>query len=168
VEDSEPLLRRIQPLHYREGQPPSSAAFKNPELSVDREHMLAAAKDACANYPGNGLARIPTAKIPRDLGLEVAKDPLTNNLAHALVRGKKTDSVAKKLARCVQIVETATPTAVEPQAPGPGARAIATTLERIGSTESAVDVPPTAETSEFDPDPPISAIRDQTRENMGS
>jgi hypothetical protein len=67
-------------------------------MSVDRLALLANANDALAEWPNCGLARLVTGEI-RQLGLQVEADPLPNKPAHALVLGKKTKSIARRLAR---------------------------------------------------------------------
>jgi len=99
------LLRRIHPLqvvmdknggHYR----PSSAAFKDPELSVDAELVLHSLgfdwRFSIQQHPTHSLVKF-MAKAARELQLPVVLDELPDNKSHTLVLGKKTSGKANKL-----------------------------------------------------------------------
>jgi hypothetical protein len=96
ISDNENLLRRIPTtwIHWDENGNPniSSAAFKDEYLSVYLESVMARAgrspADAIQNYAGYGLAAI-TAANARALNQRVARDPLTEEPAHAIVYGQK-------------------------------------------------------------------------------
>jgi len=105
IHDEDWLLRRIHPQqvvmdsnkgYYR----PSSAAFRDPELSVDAEPFLHSQgldwKFCILKYPTYSLVRF-MAKAARELQLPVVPDPLPDNTSHALVLGKKTKGKANKL-----------------------------------------------------------------------
>lgn len=102
---SERLFRRIPAswVNWDErGKPEiSSAAFKDEELSISLESIMARdarpPADAIRNYPGCGLAAI-TAGHARSLNQKVARDPLPGEPAHGIVYGqKKKGGVAGKL-----------------------------------------------------------------------
>jgi hypothetical protein len=116
VADDEMLLRRIHPTQKKtkEGKP-SSAAFKDATMSVDREKLLGDPLEALGNRTGFGLVRLP-ARVPRELGQEVIADPELLNRAHALVNGRKTQSTANKLRDAAEwIVEPASDESSEPK-----------------------------------------------------
>ena len=96
IADADDLYRRIHPLQVKDGRP-TSAAFTASELSVDLAKLTTPEQSLsdCASY---GLASI-TAGHARSLGQEVFHDPVESNPAHALVKGKKTASIARSLAR---------------------------------------------------------------------
>lgn len=91
------LLRRIHPDQVIRDRNtgelrPSSAAFKDPNLSVDVETLLQAAgldwHFSVKDYSGYSLVRF-VARSARDRGLAVVSAPLPNNPAHAEVVGKR-------------------------------------------------------------------------------
>lgn len=99
------LLRRVRPDQVVEDQNlgilrPSSAAFKDPQLSADCEQILL--RDGLdwqfplKAYPGYSLARFK-AGVARNLGLSVIHKPLKDNAAHVEVHGKKTQGIANSL-----------------------------------------------------------------------
>ncbi len=105
IADSARLLRRVHPDqvvmdgntgHHR----PSSAVFKDPESSVDREVILLSQgldwKFSLRNFPEHSLVSFP-AKAARDLGLTVSPDELPDNKSHAVILGKKTKGIANGL-----------------------------------------------------------------------
>lgn len=96
IADVDALYRRIHPLQVKDGRP-SSAAFKDTELSVDLARLTTLER-SFMGYPLHGLASI-TAGYTRSLEQTVFHDPLQSNLAHALVKGHKTPGIARKLAR---------------------------------------------------------------------
>lgn len=97
VADSETLHRRIHPDFVRPDGSVSSQAFTDMELSVDRGDYWEVAQ-TLIGYDGFGVASV-IASFARDLQQEVVPDKLLLNPAHALVKGKKTKSVARALAR---------------------------------------------------------------------
>jgi hypothetical protein len=105
IADEWSLLRRIYPGHIvPDGNTGStrvsSAAFKDPEMSVDVEEMLTAAgrtwQFSLDGYPLYSLMRI-IAAVPRALRQAVVHTPLPENDAHAEVRGVKRDRTARAL-----------------------------------------------------------------------
>src|SRR5689334_22896980 len=98
IPDGACLLRRIRPDQIVDdanlGQRrPSSAAFKDPDLSVDAEPILQANgldwKFSLQGYPGFSLVNID-AKHARAKALAVIHKPLGGNPSHTEVVGKKT------------------------------------------------------------------------------
>ena len=105
VEDEAYLFRRIHPEQIVKDQNsglcrPSSAAFKNPELSVDAEPLLHAQgldwRSSLRDNRTYSLVRFH-AGTAREVGQEVVHKPVEGNEAHCEVIGKKTPSVAKAL-----------------------------------------------------------------------
>ena len=101
------LFRRIPPNWLADGEGGrkrvSSAAYKHFELSVLIELLMRvagrSAGDGLRGYPDHYLVSI-TAGLARELNQIVAKDTCPpNDPAHGLVIGKKTDSIANRLAR---------------------------------------------------------------------
>jgi hypothetical protein len=98
ISDDEPLNRRIHPAFVRpdDGRP-SSQAFTDPEMSVDRADYWPV-EETLRGYPTHGVASIQT-KTARDLKQEVVQDKKDLlHPAHALVKGKKTKAIQRKLA----------------------------------------------------------------------
>ena len=115
IENSELLYRRINPDQVKldggisssafqnDHFPPiSSGAFNDPELSVDRA-KLREPRETISNFKDRGVASI-VAGFARELDQQVLADPLPDNKAHALVKGKKTKSIARKLAQSAKWV----------------------------------------------------------------
>ncbi len=106
IGDEAGLLRRIHPVQVVPDENaggimrPSSAAFRDPELSVDAEPVLASVgldwKFSLRNYRGYSLVRFQ-AGAAREKQLQVVHKPVEGNDAHAEVIGKKTGSVANHL-----------------------------------------------------------------------
>jgi hypothetical protein len=99
------LLRRVRPDQVIDDQNlgirrPSSAVFKDPQLSADSEQILAQKgldwTFSLLGYDGYSLARIK-AGAARQHGLAVIHKPLDNNTAHVEVHGKKTQGIANSL-----------------------------------------------------------------------
>jgi len=113
VGDNESLWRRIYnnpnfPQYKPDdkgGYRVSSAAFKdrNNELSVDIASKTTIDKCLAGPPRGDALASIK-AKIPKGFGYPVIEDPLPNNPAHALIKGKIKRSHTKLLAKACQWV----------------------------------------------------------------
>lgn len=75
----------------------SSAAFTDPELSVDVARLVDG--DFRVTQAGSvGVAEF-AASVALRRGLQVRHEPEPTNYAHAIVRGKKTQSIQKHLAR---------------------------------------------------------------------
>ncbi|WP_316216592.1 hypothetical protein [Bradyrhizobium sp. SZCCHNR3003] len=105
VDDSHDLLRRVHPRQVVFDQNlgvrrPSSAAFKDPEMSTDSEHLLNSIGETWAfclkDYSGYSLARFK-AGAARALQLPVIAKPIDGNSAHVEVHGKKTQGTATAL-----------------------------------------------------------------------
>jgi hypothetical protein len=111
VSSDEPLHRRISPEQVRDDGSPSSQAYTDPEMSVDRGHFRDPV-DSLSGYDGFGLAGL-IAQFALDQGLQVLSDKLLLNPAHAVVRGNKTRATARRLARAstwvVQIAPPSSP-----------------------------------------------------------
>ncbi|MGH9583445.1 MAG: hypothetical protein ACRD4O_10960, partial [Bryobacteraceae bacterium] len=85
---------------------PSSAVFKDTELSVNIESLMTqqgrAPEDTLTNYSGEYLTAI-TAGHVREYGHPVVKDTAApNDPAHGLVLGKKKGSFANAMVRAHQ------------------------------------------------------------------
>jgi hypothetical protein len=109
IKDDACLLRRIRPDQIVDDenakvQRPSSAAFRDPEMSVDAEPMLTANggdwQTCLKGYDGYSLVNIDAVHA-RAKGLAVVHKPikddphLPDNQAHTEVLGKKTLGIAK-------------------------------------------------------------------------
>ena len=105
------LWRRIPPWHFVSdettgGRRVSSAAFDNdPDgqpmsvfLASVMEETCRGPADTVLGHVGFGLASF-TAGLARSCGQGVASDPEPDEPAHAVVFGRKTDSVRNKLRR---------------------------------------------------------------------
>jgi len=109
VADDEALWRRV---HSTQLVPDgsgakrvSSAAFKDPEMSVDRRLIREACGQGVVDSLGSSaaLAEVSAgACVAR--GQECRPDPLVENPSHALVVGKKTKPTAQALAAAAQLV----------------------------------------------------------------
>lgn len=108
IADDEPLHRRIHPTFKKDDGTVSSAAFTDREMSVDRG-AFCSLEQTLTGCGGYGVAAL-LAATARGYDQEVVADPILLNPAHALVRGEKTKSTARKLARAsiwiVQIGES--------------------------------------------------------------
>ena len=109
--DEAELWRRIPPRHCVKDENvgqvrPSKAAFNNhpngsPMSVVLADRVTESGRDpsaVLAGHAGFALAAI-TAGLARQCEQGVAREPLPDEPAHAVVFGKKTDSVKKRLAR---------------------------------------------------------------------
>ena len=112
IKDDACLLRRVRADQIVDDENagtrrPSSAAFKDPEMSVDAEPILVNEgrgwRSCLEGYKGFSLVNIDAVHA-RAKGLAVIHKPikddpvLPDNSAHTEVVGKKTQSVAKYLA----------------------------------------------------------------------
>lgn len=111
IRDADSLWRRVPPWHlvYDENDNvirPTSAAFEDSPDGSPMSVLLAqivadtgrGPKDAVRGFPGFAMASI-TAGLSRRCRQGVARDPLTDEPAHAVVFGPKTQSVRRKLAK---------------------------------------------------------------------
>ena len=99
--DHDELFRRILDDWIQENGNISSAAFKNTSNADDMSVNLArltTPKETISEYPHCGVASF-LAGFARELGQKVLHDPILDNIAHSTVRGKKTKSIRKKLAK---------------------------------------------------------------------
>jgi hypothetical protein len=106
IKDDAGLLRRIHPKQVVQDQNrggekrPSSAAFKDPELSADAEPILQDEgldwRFSLEGYPGYSLVRF-RAGTARAKQLAVVHKPIPENKAHTEVIGKKTGAIATHL-----------------------------------------------------------------------
>lgn len=112
IEDDWTLLRRIHPEQIvpdkRTGElRVSSAAFRDPEMSVDVEELLKKAnldwRFSLKDHAGYSLMKFAAA-VPRSHDLAVVHSPLPDNDAHAEVRGQKSASIARALGKAAEWV----------------------------------------------------------------
>ena len=108
IPDDADLWRRIHPKQVTidknsKRRRPSSAAFKDPKMSVALAHIVIESGDTAEtclpDYKDFGLASI-TAGLARssEPAQIVCRDPTPDQQAHALVVGRKTDSVRRRFA----------------------------------------------------------------------
>jgi len=103
IDNNDDLYRRIPPTQYYEKESrPSSAAFRDPELSVDWSKYTTPEK-TLRGYPSHHLGSFK-AIVPRQLSQEVKHNPIPGNYAHSLVIGKKTIAIARKLAKSCKLI----------------------------------------------------------------
>jgi len=105
IADDWSLLRRIHPGQIvpdgnNGGVRVSSAAFRDPQMSVDVEELLSAAgktwKASLEDFPLHSLMRL-LAGVPRSHQQAVVHTPLPDNNAHAEVQGHKSGATARAL-----------------------------------------------------------------------
>jgi hypothetical protein len=105
IDDDAGLLRRIHPEQIvpdknRGGRRLSSAAFRDPEMSVDAEPILHENgldwKFSLREHQGYSLVRF-LAREARSQGLSVDHEPVEGNPTHTEVKGRKSTSVIKHL-----------------------------------------------------------------------
>lgn len=94
------LWRRIHEDHYKDGRI-TTAAFKDPEMSVDIARLRSDMSATLAN--GVGVAKFSSA-IAYDNEQEVCRDPDGENEAHALVIGNKPRSISLKFCEAAEFV----------------------------------------------------------------
>ncbi|NUO81694.1 hypothetical protein HUU05_16615 [candidate division KSB1 bacterium] len=104
VADEDAVLRRIpnKPSHIKSDGTLSSANFIGPDTSVNIERLTTIA-DTMHGYESCGLVR-PFTHTIREHGEDVIHDPTADNFAHAIIPGKRTISVARKLALQSEII----------------------------------------------------------------
>jgi len=106
--DHDELFRRILDDWIQENGNISSAAFQNTspafqntsnadDMSVNLAR-LTTLEETVSEYPHCGVASF-LAGFARELDQQVLHDPILDNIAHSTVRGKKTKSIRKKLAK---------------------------------------------------------------------
>jgi hypothetical protein len=105
IADDACLLRRIRPEQVVPdknlgNRRPSSAAFKDPEMSVDAEPILNTNgldwRSTLKGYQGYSLVNVK-ASYARAKALAVVHKPLIDNPAHTEVIGRKTQGIANHL-----------------------------------------------------------------------
>jgi hypothetical protein len=105
--DSDRLFRRVRPNQlFTEpdgSQRPTSAVFKNLELSVNIESLMVEQgrppEDSLSGFPNEYLTSITAGKV-REYRYPIVKDTdPPHDPAHGLVLGKKTDSFANAMVR---------------------------------------------------------------------
>lgn len=116
IPDHAELWRRIPPRHFfldeNEGRwRPSSAAFDDVEMSVALAEVVVTAsggpETVLAGHPGYALAALSAGRA-RECDQAVARDPLPDEPAHAIVYGRKSKSIRVRFAReCVWVVPPA-------------------------------------------------------------
>lgn len=103
VADQELLWRRIHESHDL-GDRPSSAAFLDPEMSVDREHLVSGEepRHRVTQADGVGVGEF-TAAVPRGHGHEPVAEPVEGNPAHAVVYAPAgaAESARRRVARAL-------------------------------------------------------------------
>src|SRR5574341_417986 len=104
VANEDTVFRRTpnRPSHMKNDGTISSANFIGPNTSVNIER-LTTVEQTFAGYENFGLVRLITGNI-RKLGEDVLHDPIERNYAHAIIPGKRSASVARKLAQIANIV----------------------------------------------------------------
>ncbi|HEY9809691.1 MAG TPA: hypothetical protein V6D13_10145 [Halomicronema sp.] len=105
VKPDEKLLRWLHPgqFNWQENRP-TSAAFKDDEMSVDILALttLEESYNRAKKISKNAVASIKV-ELVLEKGLQVQHNPIEGNEAHALVVGKKSKSIAKFLAANSQV-----------------------------------------------------------------
>lgn len=104
ITDETRLLRRIPPGRTVEGESgrrPQSDCFSDPPggagMSVDIWEQGREPDDLLVGHDGFGVVWVTVGDV-RKLGLEVVRDRHPDNPYHALVRGKKTSGIKRRLA----------------------------------------------------------------------
>jgi hypothetical protein len=99
--DEDLLYRRVHPTHVKDDGSVSTAAFKDPNLSVDLAALTTAEISLRRAKSGQyGLAKLVVRKVRAvTIPLEVIHWPEIQNYSHSLVKGKKTQSAANQLAK---------------------------------------------------------------------
>jgi hypothetical protein len=118
ISDDADLWRRIHPTHIISDPNlgrvrPTSAAFMDLSNGSPMSVVIAAESDGpehiLAGYEGYGLASFK-ARVAREFGLGIVRNPLYNQPAHALVFGAKSGKVRSQLAKAVEWVVLPPPT----------------------------------------------------------
>jgi len=104
IEDEDELYRRIHPDWIKSCGKISSAAFKQktPDLSVNIARLTTPEK-TLYGYPRHGLGSLPAGTF-RIEKLEIYHVPVSCNYAHAIVYGKITDAMAKRVADSAKLI----------------------------------------------------------------
>lgn len=101
VSNDDFLYRRVHPTQVKKDGTVSTAAFTDPELSVDIASLSSAEKSLRrAKSDEYGLAKLAVKEVRAvTVAQEVLHWPVILNYSHALVKGKKTTSAKKQLAQ---------------------------------------------------------------------
>ena len=104
LDDAELIWRRINKLHDLGDGKISSAAFDDPEMSVDRRQVVESMGHGVefTKQDGVAVAELSVATVNEiasecNTDLSAVAKELPDNAAHALVLGKKTGGVRKRL-----------------------------------------------------------------------
>ncbi len=104
ITDETRLLRRIPPGRTKKGElglRPQSDCFSDPPgstgMSVDVWEDARNPEDLLVGHDGFGVVWITVGDV-RKLGLEIVRDRQPDNPYHALVQGKKTTGIKRRLA----------------------------------------------------------------------
>lgn len=105
VKPSDKLLRWLHPGQFSwEENRPTSAAFKDSEMSVDILSLTTIEESYTkAKKIGKNAVVSIKAQLVIEKGLQVCHEPVEGNDAHAVILGKKTNSIAKFLANNCEI-----------------------------------------------------------------
>ena len=100
VKPSDKLLRWLHPGQFDwEENRPTSAAFKDPEMSVDILNLTTIEESYTrAQKIGKNAVVSIEARLIFEKGLEIYHKPIEGNGAHAIVVGTKSKSLARFLA----------------------------------------------------------------------
>jgi hypothetical protein len=107
IPNADRLFRRVRPNQLRSepdgSQRPTSAVFKNSELSVNIESLMIEQgrppEDTLTNFPNEFLTSIIAGNV-RVHGYPIVKDTAPpNDPAHGLVLGRKTNAFANAMVR---------------------------------------------------------------------
>ena len=105
IKPDDRLLRWLHPgqFDWNENRA-TSAAFKDPQMSVDILSMttLDESYQRAKKLGKNAVVSLSYQEV-KDLELEVKHDPIDGNDVHALILGKKTNSIARKLANACKV-----------------------------------------------------------------
>jgi len=113
IPDADRLFRRVRPNQLQPetdgSQRPSSAVFKNQELSVNIESLMAEQgrqpEETLTSFPDDFLTSI-VARDVRAYGYPIVKDTAPpNDPAHGLVLGRKTSAFANAMVRTHQWIK---------------------------------------------------------------
>jgi hypothetical protein len=104
IEDEDQLYRRVFPGFLKNHGRISSAAFKTKgDLSVDIARLTTPHK-SLYGYPDHGLSTLSALTFRKEDNLEIYHVPTSCNYAHALVYGKITEAMAKRIASSAKLV----------------------------------------------------------------
>ena len=105
IQPDDRLLRWLHPSQFNWSENrATSAAFTATEMSVDILSMTTIDESyRRAKKQGKNAVVSLSYQQVKDLELSVKRDPIDGNDAHALVLGKKTKSIAKKLANVCEV-----------------------------------------------------------------